>query len=321
MMDFWQKLPKPIKILAPMEDVTDTVFRRIVLKCGKPDVFFTEFTSVDGLISEGREMVIKRLEYTKDETPLIAQVWGHNPEKYFKAAKEIEAMGFAGIDINMGCPVSKIVGKGSCSALIDNPNLAKEIILATREGCKNIPVSVKTRLGFKNLKTIEWSSFLLDLDLPALTIHGRVAKHLSKYPANWDEIKKVVELRDQMKKETIIIGNGDVQSFQEIFHKYENYKVDGVMIGRGIFNNLFIFNADGPKDMSQLPREKKISMLIDHLNLHKLRWGESTRYATMKKFFKIYINSFSGASELRAELMETQTIDDALNLLNLNISL
>lgn len=315
MSSFWNTLKKPISILAPMEDVTDTVFRRVVTNCGRPDVFFTEFTSTDGMLSVGRDRVINRLEYTKDEKPLVAQIWGNNPENYLKACREIQEMGFDGVDINMGCPVGKIVKKGGCSGLIENPNLAKELILAAKEGANKIPVSVKTRLGFSKLDTEKWTTTLLEMDLPVLTMHGRIAKHMSKYPANWDEIKKVVDIKNQMQKDTLIIGNGDVMSYQEIFEKHETTGVDGVMIGRGIFQNLFVFNPNGPKCMTEISAETKLKLLTYHLELHKKRWGESTRYATMKKFYKIYVNTFKEASDLRSSLMETHSIDEALILI------
>ena len=222
-----------------MEDVTDTVFRRIVAFCGRPDVFFTEFTSTDGLVSPGRLRVIERLEYTDEELPLVAQIWGNNPENYYKACQEIADRNFQGIDINMGCPVKKVAGKGCCSGLIDNPQLAGELIQAAKEGSKGLPVSVKTRLGYRKVQTEEWFSFLLEQDVPVITVHGRVAKHMSKYPADWDEIEKVVELRNQINPKTLIIGNGDVKSQAEITEKADSHGVDGVMIGRGIFCQSF----------------------------------------------------------------------------------
>ncbi len=313
---FWHNLPQPFKVLAPMEDVTDTVFRRVVASCGRPDVFFTEFTSTDGLFSKGRERVAERLEYTEGEGPLVSQIWGNKPENYLKACIEMRERGFDGIDINMGCPVAKIAAKGCCSGLIENPNLAKELILAAREGAKHLPVSVKTRLGYRDLRTEEWTGFLLDLDLPVITIHGRVAKHQSKYPANWDEIGKVVRLRDQMQKKTLIIGNGDVFN-QEDFHlRHRESKVNGIMIGRGIFQNLYIFNDQGITNMSQLTAEQKLNLLLSHIALHSARWGTQTRYTLLKKFYKIYINGFPLAGDLRAKLMETEDIEQALALIN-----
>ena len=149
MQGFWQQLQKPFTVLAPMEEVTDTVFRRVVAQCGRPDVFFSEFTSVEGLCSQGREAVVRRLHFTAEERPLVAQVWGLEPRNFFESARLIKQLGFDGIDINMGCPVPKIIKGGSCGALIEAPALAQELVAAAKEGAGGLPVSVKTRLGFR----------------------------------------------------------------------------------------------------------------------------------------------------------------------------
>ncbi len=311
----WKSLPRPFSVLAPMEDVTDTVFRRLIASCGRPDVFFSEFTSTDGMFSPGETRVIHRLEYTEGERPLIAQIWGNDPEKYLRAAKKIADMGFDGIDINMGCPVSKIVTNGCCSALIDNPTLARELYLAAVEGAGQIPVSIKTRLGFKKLHTEPWAEFLLALKPPALIMHGRVAKDLSKKPANWEEIGKVVELRNQEGSDTVIVGNGDVKSLAQIDHCHEMYGVDGVMVGRGIFDNPYLFNRDAPH-FSEMTRKQKLDLLWHHISLFEDHWSGKKPYRVLKKFFKIYASHFAGASELRMKLVETESASEARALLD-----
>jgi len=301
MKSFWTELKKPFFVLAPMEDVTDTVFRRIVTSCGRPDVLFTEFTSVDGLFSVGFNYVAKRLKYTEDEHPLVAQIWGTKPENYLRAAKMLVEMGFDGIDINMGCPVKDVVKLGVCSALIDNKPLAKEIIEATKEGAGEIPVSVKTRLGFKTLQTEEWIGFLLDQKIAALTIHGRIAKDQSKVPANWAEIAKAVVLRNEHKSDTIIIGNGDVVSRQDALLKVDETEVDGIMIGRGIFHDPWLFNPTHHGESVTFP--EKLAKMKEHIQLFELTWGKDKHYPILKKFFKCYISNISNASELRSELI------------------
>ena len=315
MDNFWLKLPKPIAVLAPMEDVTDTVFRRLIGSCGRPDVFFTEFTSTDGMFSPGRDAVIKRLEFTQEERPLVAQIWGNNPELYFKAGKDIAEMGFDGLDINMGCPVAKIIKQGHCSGLIQNKPLAKELVLAAMEGAGKVPVSVKTRIGYREIETEEWAGFLLELNPAALTIHGRTAKQLSKVPANWDEIGKVAALRKSMGSKTVIIGNGDVQSREEIELKHQQHGVDGVMVGRGIFHNPFLFAKSGTTHISQLSFEQKLQMLLSHTKSYTDRWGVR-HFGVMKKFFKIYIRDFHGATELREKLMHTNSYEEVESILN-----
>ncbi|MBI5044344.1 MAG: tRNA-dihydrouridine synthase [Candidatus Levybacteria bacterium] len=301
MQNIWQLLPRPFFVLAPMEDVTDTVFRQIVVSCGKPDLFLTEFTNVDGLFSAGRDMVIKRFDFSKKELPLVAQIWGIYPENYFKAAKLIVSMGFSGIDINMGCPERKVVKMGACSALMNNKSLAKEIIQATKAGAGNLPLSIKTRIGLAEIQTENWIGFLLEQDLDAITIHGRTVKEMSEVPAHWDEIGKAVSLRNSMQKKTLIVGNGDILSRKEASEKVETTSVDGVMIGRGIFHDPWLFNTKHFGDL--VSKEEKITKLIEHISLFTSYWGDKKRHAILKKFYKCYINGFSGASELRSELM------------------
>ncbi|MEY3470802.1 MAG: hypothetical protein RLZZ223_152 [Candidatus Parcubacteria bacterium] len=315
MQSFWQQLPKPFFVLAPMEEVTDTVFRRIISSCGRPDVMVTEFTSVEGLASEiGRSKVIHRLQYTPEEQPLVAQIWGITPEHYYQAGVYAREQGFAGLDINMGCPVKKVIKQGACSALIKNPKLASDIIKAAQEGVRDIPVSVKTRIGFSEIQTEEWIGFLLSHQLSALTVHGRTVKELSDYPAHWDEIGKVVELRNQAKVDTIIIGNGDITSYQQGLAMSEQYKVDGIMIGRGVFHNPWIFNP--AIDHNTLSTEIKVQKLIEHIQLFDQTWGQEKNFAVMKKCFKMYLNNFPGASEIRSQLMSCNNPEECIEVLN-----
>lgn len=312
-MNIWQKLSKPIFMLAPMEDVTDTVFRQILLTTGRPALFFTEFTNVDGLESAGHDMVSKRLKFLPKEKPIIAQIWGMKPENYYKAAKELMEMGFDGIDINMGCPQADVVRHGACSALIKNHPLATEIIQATKEGSKDqIPVSVKTRIGYSVIQTDEWIGFLLSHNLSALTVHGRTAREMSKVPAHWNEIGKVVKIRDEMGLNTLIIGNGDVVSLAEAKEKSEKYGLDGIMIGRGIFHNPWLFNSK--VDPSEKTLKERIQLLYDHVDLYNKIWGENKHYPTLKKYFKIYLSGFDGAAEIRSKFMETTTPEEAMSL-------
>jgi tRNA-dihydrouridine synthase len=290
-----------------MEDVTDTVFRRIVARCGPPDVFFTEFTSTDGLCSAGHEAVAHRLLYTAEERPIVAQIWGTKPELHYQAAREIAARGFDGIDINMGCPVKKIVKGGACAALIDNPTLAAELIRATREGAGDLPVSVKTRCGFRRWRTEEWAAFLLEQRPEVLIMHGRVAKDESKFPARWDEIAAVVRLRDEAKSDVLVLGNGDVRSLAEIEEKARLYGVDGVMVGRGIFDTPFLFRNRSPQPWGA---EDRLALLLEHLALYRATWG-GRHYPRLKKFYKMYAGGFAGAAHLRGELMETESVPEA----------
>lgn len=305
----WRELKKPFFVLAPMEGATDTVFRQIVAICGRPDVFFTEFTSVEGLTSErGFQEVSKRLKYTEKERPLIAQIWGKTPEKYAQSAKIVRDMGFDGVDINMGCPDRTVVKNGCCSALIENPDLAKQIIDAVKSEAGELPVSVKTRIGLRVIKTEEWIEFLLQQNLAALTVHLRTAKEMSKVPPHWDEMKKVLALRDKISPSTVIIGNGDLFTLQDAKDKIREFGFDGAMLGRAIFQNPWLFTGKLPEEFDE---PTKLELLKHHLELYENTWGEGKSFYPLKKYFKIYTHGFENASELRAKLMETNSFDEA----------
>ena len=315
MADIFESLPRPFFVLAPMDDVTDTVFRQVVADCAAPDLFFTEFVNVDGLCSEGRDRLIKRIEFTPKERPLIAQVWGKNPENFRKMAAEFVDMGFAGVDINMGCPQKTVVNNGCCSALINDRELALAIIQATQDGAAGkIPVSVKTRLGF-NAVDFTWHEFLLQQKLSMLTLHGRTRKEMSAVPAHWDLIGEVRKLRDKIASTTLFVGNGDVLSREQGLALAEEYKLDGIMIGRGIFQDPFVFAEQSPWEM--YTREQRIELYRKHIHLFADTWQHGERRVPMlNKFCKVYINGFDGAKELREQLMACETTDELLALLD-----
>ncbi len=313
-MNTLQQLPKPFFVLAPMDDVTDTVFRQIIADLAPPDLFFTEFVNVDGLQSPGRPRLIKRIQFTSKERPLIAQVWGKNPDNYYQTAKELVEMGFAGVDINMGCPVKAVVQNGCCSGLINNRELAVQIIKATQAGVAGkIPVSVKTRLGFNEVD-LSWPELLLEQGLDMLTIHGRTRKEMSEVPANWELIGQVRELRDKIAPQTIIVGNGDVSSRAQGLVLAERYGLDGIMIGRGIFHDPFVFAENSPWDA--FTKQQRIELYTKHVKLFSDTWTDKDRrVATLGKFCKVYINNFDGAKELRERLMQAETTQELLDLL------
>ncbi|MDO8429251.1 MAG: tRNA-dihydrouridine synthase [Candidatus Daviesbacteria bacterium] len=318
-MNFWQELKKPIICLAPMDEVTDVVFREVVADIARPDVFFTEFTNVDALNSKGRETQIRRLEYTENQRPIVAQIWGLKPENYFKIAKELQEMGFDGIDINMGCPDKSIRKSGSCSSLIENRNLALEVITATKEGAGDLPVSVKTRLGVREIQTEDWIGFLLLQKLQAITIHGRTVKEMSKVPTHWDEIGRAVNLKNKIAPQTIIIGNGGVKNYLEATQRVLEFGVDGVMIGTGIFQDIFALSKAGDTEESHKV-EEMLQLLLLHGQLFEETWGDTKKFLTLRKFFKIYIHGFEGASELRGKLMEVENLEQTKMIVEKYIS-
>jgi tRNA-dihydrouridine synthase len=313
MKNFWQDLPKPFFILAPMEAVTDVVFRHVVAKAAAPDVYFTEFTNTDSYCSpKGQHSTKSRLAFTDDEQPMVAQIWGKNPEHFRQMAHGMKERGFAGIDINMGCPDKSVVHGGAGSGLIRTPELAAEIIAATKEA--GLPVSVKTRLGdVKPEEFKEWLAFLLKQDIANLTIHLRTRKEMSKVPAHYELIPEIKKLRDEIAPQTTLTINGDIRDRAHGLELVEKYGVDGVMIARGVFTNPYAFEHE-PKEHS---REELIDLLKLQLNLYDTYVEEfgPKPFDTLKRFFKIYIRDFEGAAELRDILMHTKSTDEVRGIL------
>lgn len=301
---------KPFFILAPMYDVTDTVFRSIISDLARPDIFYTEFVNVDGLQSEGRKAILPRLKYSDKETPIIAQVWGANPENYYKTSKELVKLGFAGIDINMGCPDKNVTKQSLCSALINDRELAKQIIDATKKGAGKLPVSVKTRLGY-NQVDYSWHEFLLNQNIDMLVIHGRTKKQMSKTPADWEAINEIRKLRDKISPKTKIVGNGDVISKKQGLDLAKKYKLDGIMIGRGIFHDPFVFSDNSPWE--ELNKEERIQIFKKHALLWKDAYEQTKPVYILNKFCKVYINNFDGAKEIREKLMNCKNIDELIS--------
>lgn len=306
-----------------MDDVTDTVFRQIVAACAAPDMFFTEFVNADGLQSPGRSKLLRKLRFTAGEQPLIAQIWGKDPDKFYQTARQLAdgtfarelglppSVNFAGIDLNMGCPVKSEVSNGTCSALINDRPLALALIQAVQAGADGrLPVSVKTRLGFSTVD-LGWHEFLLGQHLTMLTIHGRTRKEMSKVPAHWDLIGRIRELRDQLAPQTKIVGNGDVASREHGLELAAQYGLDGIMVGRGIFHDPFLFAAHSPWE--QYTREQKLALFARHVQLFAATWQDDERpIAPLNKFCKIYINGFDGAKELREQFMAARSSGELL---------
>lgn len=308
MKDFWQKLPRPFTVLAPLDGVTDVVFRQMVTEMGKPDVLFTEFTMTDGFVSSGRERIMERLLLEEGQKPVVAQIWGANPEHFYQTAKALEGLGFSGIDINMGCPDRTVIRGGACSALIKNPSLAAEIIQAVKEGAGNLPVSVKTRIGFDQMQISEWIKFLLEQKLAALTVHLRTVRELSKVPAHWEYMPEIKQLRDTIAPQTILIGNGDILSLKEIHEKYKQYGIEGFMVGRGIFANPWMFNKE--IEFENVTVMERVRLFLRHIDLYEKRWGSKKNFANLKKFAKTYLSNFPDVSSFREQLMLAKSMKE-----------
>lgn len=305
MKNIFEKIHKPFFCLAPMADVTDAAFRQIICKYGRPDIFWTEFVSADGLSSPGRDILKKNLIFSNKEKPIIAQLFSSNPEKMRQAANYVALLGFDGIDINMGCPDRSVEKQGSGAAMIKDMEKAGKIIQAVKDGIrdsnkKNISVSVKTRIGYNKNQIEEWIPFLLSCDIDALIVHARTRKEMSKVPARWEHIKRVVDIRNEMKVKTKIIGNGDILSIKDGNKKVLETGCDGIMIGRGIFGNPWLFSGYVPST------REKLKVLVEHTKLFDKLLGKHKNFSVMKKHYKAYVNGFNGARELRMKLMETE---------------
>lgn len=311
--NFWRDLPRPFFVLAPMEDVTDVVFRHVVSHAARPDVFFTEFTNTMSYCHpEGKESVRGRLTFTEDEQPIVAHIWGDQPEYFRQMSIGLAEQGFKGIDINMGCPVPNVASKGKGSGLIRFPDRAAEIIEATKAG--GLPVSVKTRLGYTYLNEWrDWLGHILEQDIANLSIHLRTRKEMSDFDAHWELIPEIKQLRDQIAPETLLTINGDIPDRQVGLELVEKYGVDGVMIGRGIFKNPFAFE----KEVKDHSNQELLDLLKLHLDLFdQYSKIEDRSFKPLRRFFKIYVRGFRGASELRNELMSTETTDEVRALLD-----
>ncbi len=313
-MNFWEKLKadstrggRGIMVLAPMADVTDAAFRRVIAEKGRPDVMWTEFVSADGLArapEEGRKKLLKDLMYTEAERPIVAQFFTSTPENMKKAAALARELGFDGVDINMGCPAKVINRQDAGACLIKTPEVAAAMIRAAKEGASDLPVSVKTRIGYGKVELETWLPALLKEEPAVITVHARTAKEMSKVPARWEFVKRAVEIRNELGSSTLIFGNGDVKDLAEARKRVEETGCDGVMIGRGIFGNPWLFSEKIP-DITE-----RLTTLVEHARLFEELLGDTKSFAIMKKHFKAYVNGFDGAGELRARLMEANTAQE-----------
>ena len=311
--NFWRELPRPFFILAPMEDVTDIVFRHVVSEAARPDVFFTEFTNTESFCHpEGIHSVRGRLTFSEDEQPMVAHIWGDKPEHFREMSIGMAEMGFKGIDLNMGCPVANVATKGKGSGLILRPETAAEIIQASKAG--GLPVSVKTRLGYSEIdEWRKWLKHVFQQDIANLSIHLRTRREMSKVDAHWELIGEIKKLRDEIAPNTLLTINGDIPDRKTGLELAEKYGIDGIMIGRGIFHNPYAFEKE--------PREHTSAELLDLLRLHldlfdKYSQEETRLFKPLRRFFKIYVRGIRGASELRHQLMSTNTTDEARELLD-----
>ena len=291
-----------------MSGVTDAAFRRVIAKHGRPDVTWTEFTSADGLCSPGRKRMIHDLWFTDAERPIVAQLYGGKPENYRCAARLCAELGFDGVDINMGCPARDVEKHCAGAYLIRDPKLAQEIVSATKDGTSGLPVSVKTRIGYKDNTIGDWLAALVETNPAAITIHARTRDEASKVPARWDVVydamRLIWELRPEEESRPLLIGNGDVKDLAEAEWRAAEAGCDGVMLGRAIFGNPWLFNRSLRRE--DVPLDEVFAVMLEHTSLYIELLGEIKPLELMKKHFKAYVTGFRGANELRQRLMEAK---------------
>ena len=305
---FWNKLEKPFFVLAPLANVTDASFRQHIIRYSRPDVLWTEFVSADGLCHPiGQKALLQDLVFQDNERPIVAQLFTAHPDKMREAARIVAELGFDGIDINMGCPDKNVMKQGAGASCMKDPDNAVALIQAAKKGVedvgKNIPVSVKTRLGFNEDVLESWLPKLLSAEPAALTLHARTKKDMSKVPARWERVKRAVEIRDALGSKTLIIGNGDVTSMADARAKVAETGCDGVMFGRAIFGNPWLFD----EEKKEVTVAEKIAAALVHTEMYLEHWQGRKSFELMKKFYRAYINNFPLAKELRAEMMEKKS--------------
>ena len=334
MKSFWNNLPQPFFALAPMEAVSDVVFRHVVQRAGAPDVFFTEFANATGWVHAGDKAIAGRLFKTDDEHPLVAQIWGGEPGDMEQFSAHCARLGFDGIDINMGCPAKSAIKSGG-AALIRRPDVAVAAIHAAKTA--GLPISVKTRLGYTHVNEWrEWLQILLEQNIVNLTIHLRTKKEMSKVPAHYELIDDIVALRDAVAPHTLLTINGDIRDREHgLALASEHPGVNGIMIGRGVFANPFCFAANDTRylhSQNSLEQNETISAnndsavvrcteLFDLLNYHldlfdRYQPQTGRPFETLKRFFKIYVKGFDGAKELRDQLMHATSTDEVRRILH-----
>lgn len=366
-MSFWHDLAQPIIGLSPMDGVTDPAFRFIVASHGKPDVSFTEFINVDE-ICHSSDAAWGQLCYAEIERPIVAQIYGADPDKFYQVAQVICELGFDGLDINMGCPSKNVSARGCGAALIRNPSLAKAIIRAVQSGVQDwasghrldsiglrpkvahkaqalvsqragentnprrpIPVSVKTRIGYDSVVIEEWVSVLAEERPEVISIHGRTLAQMYRGLADWDAIGRAAKLLRETS--TLVLGNGDVETMDDLVQKVRDTHVHGVLIGRGALGNPWMFRskewakaqANGekwddkeeeqfPGGRGTVPLEERFRVALEHARYFETVGG-SSRFSAMRKHLGWYCTGFYKAAEVRSQMFRATGSHDVERIL------
>lgn len=350
---FWHTLPQPIIGLSPMDGVTDAAFRLVVAVQGAPDVTFTEFTSV-GDICYGPGFLLSSLVYSERERPVVAQLYGRDPDLFYRAAHAVCELGFDGLDVNMGCPSRSVASSGSGAGLIRTPDLAHAIMRAARQGIQDwaagqspvaaglkparaeclramnlkrngvatpprrpIPLSVKTRLGYDSVVIEPWVSHLLAEQPAAISVHGRTLEQMYRGGADWMAIARAARL--VRGTTTVLLGNGDLQSVQDVVRRIRESAVHGVLVGRGALGSPWFFRGKeavraclrsphdagtepaGPLD-DEIGLAERFQVMLEHARQFEALFGRD-RFPGMRKHLGWYCKGFPHAAAMRARMV------------------
>lgn len=360
-MNFWHTIDKPIIGVAPMDGVSDASFRFITAKHGGPDVLFTEFVNVAAACF-APQTLIRDFTYTEFERPIVAQIYGNQPDAFYRIAHIVCELGFDGLDINMGCPARKVAATGCGAALILNPERARAIIGAVREGTQDwyagqtlsaiktppeliaqikaanrrrigletptrrrlIPLSVKTRLGYDRIVIEDWIQTLLAENPAVISLHGRTLKQGYKGSADWDAIARAAAL--VKRTETLILGNGDLQTMEQAYHRLCESGVDGVLLGRSAQGNPWVFREKDrvkqalrrgvPLSANEVSvsLEERFKIVAEHCGYFE-KSGAMANFVAMRKHLVRYCTGFRGAAELRSQMGRVNNAQEAVESL------
>jgi tRNA-dihydrouridine synthase B len=326
-LGFWGKLNKEKKCItasAPMAGVTDAAFRAMLAEYGKPssakategksDAIWTEMISADGVKHRGEEAFEAETMFSQAERPIIMQIFGGDPDNVRLTAEMARKKGFDGIDINMGCPDANVEKQGAGACLIKNPETARKVISALKEGAGEIPISVKTRLGYSEKReTDEWIGMIANEGPAAITIHGRTRNEKRKGEADFEAVGEAAKLIKKINPEIIVLGNGDIKSVAEGEEKCHKYGLDGYMVGRALIGNPWFFAG------IMATGEERITAAIRHTEIFRELLEGKKSFDTLKTHYGEYMSGFAGAKEIRSELMNAKNIEEAEKILNCKI--
>jgi tRNA-dihydrouridine synthase B len=360
-MNFWHTIDKPIIGVAPMDGVSDASFRFITAKHGGPDVLFTEFVNVAAAYF-APQTLIRDLTYTEIERPIVAQIYGNRPDDFYRVAHIVCELGFDGLDINMGCPARKVAATGCGAALILDPARARAIIRAAREGIQDwcvgqtlfaiktpaeliarirtanqrrtgaeapaqrrlIPLSVKTRLGYDRIVIEDWIQTLLAEKPAVISLHGRTLKQGYKGSADWDAIARAAAMLK--KTETLILGNGGLQTMKQVYCRVRESGVNGVLLGRSAQGNPWVFkDKDRVKQAlreavplsandTSISLEERFNIVAEHCSYFE-QSGTMEKFVAMRKHLVRYCTGFRGAAELRSQMSRVNNAHEAVQSL------